>query len=35
MVRVGGFRLVVVVVVWVIDWAGEVRSVVDDSGEGK
>lgn len=35
MVRGGGFRLVVVVVAWVIDWAGKVRSVVEDSGEGK
>lgn len=35
MVRGGGFRQVVVVVVWGIDWVGTVRSVVEDSGEGK
>lgn len=35
MVRGGGFRLVVVVVVWGIDWVGTVRSVVEDSRKGR
>lgn len=31
----GGFRVVVVVEVWGIDWVGTVLSFVGDSGEGK
>lgn len=35
MVRGGGFRQVVVVVVWGVDWVRTIRSVFDDSREGK
>ena len=35
MVSGGGFRVVVVVEVWGIDWVGTVRSFVGDNGEGK
>lgn len=31
----GGFRVVVVVEVWGIDWVGTALSFVGDSGEGK